>query len=173
MGHGDDLLSLTRFLYLTISPQLLQQRLGLAQIGRVKALGEPAVDWRQEVAGFDSLTLALPQARQTHRSAQLPPSRLLLASDGERLLKTRRCLSHAVHRLCQEQFSPKAIELRFVESLLPVLGCSTGLSQHVETCRTLACFPVPFGEECEVGRSCYFSPCRPPGGEALVHLCYP
>ena len=96
-----------------------------------------------------------------------------MASDGERLLKTRRCLSNAVHRLCQEQFSLKAIQLRFVEALLPVLCCRAGLSQHVEPCRTLACFPVPFGKECEVGRSGYFSPCRPPGGEALVHLCDP
>ena len=27
-----------------LSPQLCQQRLGLLQVGRVKALGEPAVD---------------------------------------------------------------------------------------------------------------------------------
>src|SRR5216683_527146 len=101
MGHGDDLLSLTRFLYLTISPQLLQQCLGLLEVSGVKAFGEPAVDGCQQLVGLGPLALLLPQARQAHSSAQLPPLRLLLASDSERLLKTRRCLSNAVHRLCQ------------------------------------------------------------------------
>jgi len=39
------------------SPKLIKQRLGLFQIGRVKAFGEPAVDWREKVAGFDAAAL--------------------------------------------------------------------------------------------------------------------
>ena len=69
MGYGDDLLSPTRFLYLTISPQLLQQRLGLLEVGGVKALGEPAVDWGQQLASLRALALLLPQAAQTHGGA--------------------------------------------------------------------------------------------------------
>ena len=45
-----------------LSLQLLQQCLGLLQVGGVKALGEPAVDRRQQLAGFGPLALLLPQA---------------------------------------------------------------------------------------------------------------
>jgi hypothetical protein len=64
---GDDLLSRTRFLYLTISPQLLQQRLGLLEVSGGKALGEPAVDGCQQLVGLGPLALLLPQAAQARR----------------------------------------------------------------------------------------------------------
>ena len=44
------------------SPQLLQQRLRLFQIGRVKALGEPAADGREEIAGFGVAALVATEA---------------------------------------------------------------------------------------------------------------
>ena len=46
--------------------QRAQQCLCLLQVSGVKALGEPAVDWRQQRAGFGTLTLALLQAGQAH-----------------------------------------------------------------------------------------------------------
>ena len=52
---------------LVLSPELFQQRFGLLEVGRVKALGEPAIDRCQERAGFDPLALVLLQARQAHR----------------------------------------------------------------------------------------------------------
>jgi hypothetical protein len=42
------------------SCQRVQQRLGLLQICRLKPLGEPAVDRRQELAGLFMLALVLP-----------------------------------------------------------------------------------------------------------------
>jgi hypothetical protein len=48
------------------SGERLQQRLGLLQVGRVKAFGEPAVDRRQQRMGFALLTLLLPQASEAH-----------------------------------------------------------------------------------------------------------
>src|SRR5262249_44467649 len=70
------------------SCQRLQQRLGLLQINRVKALAEPAVDLCQELVGFSTFALALPQSTQAHRRAQLQGSRLLAAGHGESLTKT-------------------------------------------------------------------------------------
>jgi hypothetical protein len=43
--------------------QHVQQRLGLLEVGGVKALGEPAVDRRQQRMGFGLLALLLPQPR--------------------------------------------------------------------------------------------------------------
>jgi hypothetical protein len=53
------------------SRQLLQERLRLLEIGRIKAFGEPAVDRRQEVAGFGALALVAPEAGEAGRGAQL------------------------------------------------------------------------------------------------------
>ena len=44
--------------------QRFQQRPGLLQVGRVKALGAPAVDGGQQRAGCGTLALVLPQATQ-------------------------------------------------------------------------------------------------------------
>ena len=45
-----------------VIPEFLQQRLRLLEIGRVKALGEPAIDRRQQLAGLGVLALLLPEA---------------------------------------------------------------------------------------------------------------
>ena len=44
--------------------QRLQQRLGILQVSRIKALGEPVVDWCQEVMGFLAFALLLPEASE-------------------------------------------------------------------------------------------------------------
>ena len=51
--------------------QLVEERLGLAQIGRVNALSEPAVDRCEQLARFGPLALLLPQPAQAHRRPQL------------------------------------------------------------------------------------------------------
>ena len=68
--------------------QRLQQCLGLLQVGRVKPLGEPAVDRGQELVGFRTLALALPETTEAHGGPQLQRFRLLVAGDVEGLVKT-------------------------------------------------------------------------------------
>src|SRR5215475_2867849 len=46
--------------------QFLQQRLGLLEVGGVKAFGEPAVDWRQQGMRFGAHALLLPEATEAH-----------------------------------------------------------------------------------------------------------
>ena len=70
------------------SGQFLQQAFGLLEIGGVKPLGEPAVDFRQQLAGLGALALALPQARATRRCPQLQRFGLLAAGDVQGLLET-------------------------------------------------------------------------------------
>src|SRR5262245_66320909 len=57
--------------------ELLQQRLRLLEVSGVKALGEPAVDRREQLVGFSMLALLLPQAGQAHGRPQLQRFRLL------------------------------------------------------------------------------------------------
>src|SRR5262245_42497432 len=61
--------------------QGVQQRLGLLEVGGVKALGEPAVDRCEQIVGVGAPALLLPQARQAHGGAQLQGLRLLAAGD--------------------------------------------------------------------------------------------
>ena len=53
------------------SPQLIQERLRLFQIGRVETFGEPGVDRREQIAGFVALALVQPQAGERGSDAQL------------------------------------------------------------------------------------------------------
>jgi hypothetical protein len=53
------------------SSKCIKQRFSLLQVGGVEALGEPAIDRREQVVGFSALALLLPQAHQAHRRPQL------------------------------------------------------------------------------------------------------
>src|SRR5215469_14929912 len=64
------------------SPQLLQQRLCLFQIGRVETFREPAIDGREKLAGFGSPALVTAEAGEAHRGAQFPELGLLLSGDA-------------------------------------------------------------------------------------------
>jgi hypothetical protein len=55
----------------SVSPELIEQRLGLLQDRRVQPFGEPAVDRRKQVAGFGALALIAPQADEAGGGAQL------------------------------------------------------------------------------------------------------
>jgi hypothetical protein len=65
--------------------QLVEQRLGLFQIARVKAFGKPAIDRSEKLAGLIPLALISPEAREAGGSAELEGSRRLLAGrlDGQ------------------------------------------------------------------------------------------
>jgi hypothetical protein len=49
--------------------QRVEQYLGLFQVERVEAFGEPAVDGREQIAGRVALALIAPQPRHAHRGA--------------------------------------------------------------------------------------------------------
>jgi hypothetical protein len=59
---------------------LIEQRLGLFQIERVEALGEPAIDRSEKIVGLVPLPLIAPQSSKARRRAQLP--RFCLAPTG-------------------------------------------------------------------------------------------
>ena len=67
--------------------QLVQQRLSLFQIKRVEALGEPAVDRSEQIAGLIPLALIALEPRHAHCCAQLPGLGLLLTRARERALE--------------------------------------------------------------------------------------
>jgi hypothetical protein len=66
----------------TASRQLVQQRLGLLQVQRIEALGEPAIDGGEKIMRLLPFTLFAPQPRHAHRRAQFPGLCLLLTRDS-------------------------------------------------------------------------------------------
>ena len=52
--------------------ELVEQRLGVFEIGGIEAFGEPAVDGREQLARLAPPALFSPQPRQARRRAQLP-----------------------------------------------------------------------------------------------------
>jgi hypothetical protein len=80
------------------SRQFFQQRFGFQEVRGVKALGEPAINLRQELLRFYALALLLPQPTQARRGSQLQRFRLLAAGYGEGLVKTSCSLRVVVGR---------------------------------------------------------------------------
>ena len=68
--------------------QFLDQRLRLLQVFRVKALGEPVVNLRQELVRFGFFALRLPQTSKAGRRAQLPRFGLLALRDFDGFAET-------------------------------------------------------------------------------------
>jgi hypothetical protein len=69
--------------------QLLQQRLRLLQIARVKTLSEPPVHRSQQFPRLLHVALRVPEACEAHGGAQFPGFGFLLAGDRERALEIR------------------------------------------------------------------------------------
>jgi hypothetical protein len=54
------------------STKFVQQRFGLFEVGGIEALGEPIVDWCQEVTRLLAFASLAPKARQVTRCAEFP-----------------------------------------------------------------------------------------------------
>jgi hypothetical protein len=66
----------------TWSAELVEQPLGVLQVGGVEALGEPAVDRREEIVGPSALALIAPEATKAGRGTQFERLGLLASRDG-------------------------------------------------------------------------------------------
>src|SRR4029077_13960751 len=103
------------------SCEFLQQRVGVEQIARVEAFGEPAVDRGEEGARFGALALIAPQAREARRGAQLERARPLLAGDGEGAVVAGGGLVGGGPRR-EEQVAVEAMEVGVEEELARLCG---------------------------------------------------
>jgi hypothetical protein len=63
--------------------QFVEQRLGVLEVGGVEALGEPAVDRREQITGFGAAILVAAESGEAHGGAQFPELGLLLLGDAQ------------------------------------------------------------------------------------------
>ena len=97
------------------SRQLVEQRLRLFQIGGVEALGEPAVDRREQFARFGPPALFAPQPGEARRGAQFLGFRLLPSRDAQCLFEGDLALFEPVETDERDAF--EAMKLRIPQSL--------------------------------------------------------
>jgi len=60
-----------------VSSELIEQRLGVPQDGRIQALGEPAVHRREQIPTLHSFALVAPEAGEAGGGAKSPESGVL------------------------------------------------------------------------------------------------
>ena len=101
--------------------QLVQQRLGLLQVRRIKSLGELAIDRDEKIVGLLSFALIALQPRHAHRRAQFPRLCLLLTRNRERTLEISLCFRRIQVGRYQRNFSGNTMDLRFAPSFRHVL----------------------------------------------------
>jgi hypothetical protein len=65
----------------------LSRDLGLLQVERVEALGEPTIDGGEKIVGLPRPALIAPEPGHARRRTELPGLRLLLTGNGERMLE--------------------------------------------------------------------------------------
>ena len=158
---------------LFVIPQLLQQRLRLLEVGRVKALREPAIDRRQQITGFGLLALLLPQATQAHGGPQLQRFGLLPAGDVQGPLQPGFRLRLRRPRLPQEQDAPEAIDFRFPPAFLLLLHQGVGLGQRLEAVFRVAQVGRDLRQQGAKVWDDQRCPGGPQGGDPLADLGHP
>ena len=152
------------------SRQLIEQRLGLLEVGGVKALGEPAVDRGQQLAGLGSLALAAATGGsgswRPAAPATSPAGGGRCRGPGENRFPPHRCCSVAC---CSSNSPLSRYSSASPEALPGVVHHRQRLGQHAQPLLCLSCFPIRLGQQGKIIRQCRLLPPWPgrrpgPGG---------
>src|SRR5438034_2369755 len=113
-------------------PQLVEERLGVLQVARGEAFGEPGVERGEEGAGRVALALALPEPRQAGGGAQLERLGLLPPGDLQGLAEERLRLLDRVAVHVEENLGPQPVQLGVVVVLALLPGLRNAESEYAE-----------------------------------------
>jgi len=119
-------------------PPAPQQRLGVFQIARVEAFGEPGVERGEEGAGVVALALALPESREAGGGAQLERLGLLPAGDLQGLAQERLRLLDRIAVHVQKNLGPQPVQLGIVEALSLLLGLRDAEAERASAAQRLS-----------------------------------
>src|SRR5258708_511468 len=130
--------------------ELLEQRLRLLQVRRVETLGKPAVDRREEFAGFVALASVAPESGEAGGGAQLPEVRALPPRNGDRLVKT------LFRRLkitdTDEQFAANTMHVSLGPAFLVCLNLERSIVELLKPLTQPACLAKSFRKRGEKHR---------------------
>src|SRR5262245_31414454 len=131
------------------SAERVEECLSLLQVGGVKALREPAVDFCQQLACVVTLALLLPQPRQTRGSPQFQGLGVLVLGNVEASLEARFPFEPRLPTLPQQALPFQTVQIRLIETLRMVLSSHQCLFQHAKPCLALSTPPADFCEQSE------------------------
>src|SRR5579862_453855 len=100
--------------------QLVEQGLGIIQIGGIEAFGEPVVDFGEHRARFVAMTLLREQSREAGRGAQFKTTGLLAGRSVDRRAKQSLGFVRMGRSLDLNQFASYAIEFGSIETLATI-----------------------------------------------------
>ncbi len=95
------------------SGQGINEDFGVLEVSGVESFGKPLVGLAEESARSGTLALTLPEPTQAHGGPQFQRFGLLLAGQGQRLLKLLFRPSRIRPHLAQQAFTRKAIDVCF------------------------------------------------------------
>src|SRR5229473_1837814 len=98
--------------------QLVEQGLGVFQVARVEALGEPTVDFGEHLARLAAAPLLVEQPSEAHRYAQFPRLGALAPSDIDSFAKRFFRLYDVCLMAPEQQFTPHPMKLRFRQPMV-------------------------------------------------------
>src|SRR5438094_862442 len=127
-------------------PELLQQRLRLAQVARVEALGEPAVDRGEQVARLRRAALGPEPAAKARGRAQLERLRPLAPGEVHRL-PVARLHRGGLRALPGQQIAAEAMEI----GLPHLLGRAEGVLHRPQRVGEGAELRLPLSQQPQVG----------------------
>jgi len=103
-----------------LAAQFVEERFCLLEIGGIEAFGEPAIDRREKVAGFNVLVLVATEPGEAHGGTQFPELGLLFLGDTQSL--PIEFLGGLRMALCQQQPTLAPVQLRSGTALSCFLG---------------------------------------------------
>src|ERR1700730_13937382 len=121
--------------------QLVEQGLGLLQVKRDEALGEPVVDRGEEITSFGALALITPEAGEADGGAQLPRLRLLRTGSLDRPPIGKLRLIRSAWLPLQKQIAHHSMDFRFPNV---VAGAADLHDRRLEHRQGFFSFPVFF-----------------------------
>jgi hypothetical protein len=130
------------------SAQLVEQHLGVLEIGGVEALGEPAIDGGEQLVSLAAFTLVGPQAGEAGRRAQLERLGALSLRDLPCQMEARLGVGATVRRLNQQKLAPEPVKLGLPSPLAARVGERECLGDGA-----LPCFG-PTDPAADVGQKC-------------------
>src|SRR5262245_66610951 len=101
--------------------QRFKQGLGLLEVGRVKAFGEPVIHRGKQVMGFLAFPLLLPESSQARSSTEFERFGLLAASHVQSPLQPDFRLLRLWYRLSLEQDATETTNFRFPPAFVRLL----------------------------------------------------
>ena len=150
--------------------QFTQQSLGLLEVERIEAFGEPTADPCEEILGFASLAALGPEPGERGCGAELEGPGLLIARDRDSRSKASLASRNVCRIAPEQQLAPQAMQLGLVEAFRPFPHDAECLVENREPLIDAVRFVTCFGDQGEETWLPEPGACRSEIGQPLPHL---